>query len=152
MALQRLRAGASTRPTFPNVHRLEFYARHFATVESNNAFYRLPEGERFAAWARATPDDFVMAVKMSRYLTHIKRLRDPEEPVARFLDRVQHLGDKLGPVLLQLPPTLRADLELLDATLSRFPAHVTWPSSFVTTRGGLKRLVHCSNSTAVLCV
>jgi len=103
---------------------LEHYARRFATVESNNAFYRLPEGDRFAAWAQSTPDDFVMAVKMSRYLTHIKRLREPEEPVSRFLDRVQHLGGKLGPVLLQLPPTLRADLGLLDAVLTRFPAEV----------------------------
>jgi uncharacterized protein YecE (DUF72 family) len=111
-------------PDIPQRSWLEHYAGHFATVESNNAFYRLPEGERFAAWAASTPDDFVMAVKMSRYLTHIKRLRDPEEPVARFLDRVRHLGDKLGPVLLQLPPTLRADLDLLDATLSRFPSNV----------------------------
>jgi uncharacterized protein YecE (DUF72 family) len=111
-------------PDIPQRAWLEFYARHFVTVESNNAFYRLPEGDRFATWAASTPDDFVMAVKMSRYLTHIKRLRDPQEPVARFLDRVRHLGDKLGPVLLQLPPTLRADLDLLRSTLSRFPARV----------------------------
>ena len=111
-------------PDIPQRAWLEFYASRFATVESNNAFYRLPEGDRFATWAASTPDDFVMAVKMSRYLTHIKRLREPEEPVARFLDRVRHLGAKLGPVLLQLPPTLRADLDLLDATLSRFPANV----------------------------
>jgi uncharacterized protein YecE (DUF72 family) len=103
---------------------LEYYASRFATVESNNAFYRLPEGERFASWARSTPGDFVMAVKMSRYLTHIKRLRDPQEPVARFLDRVRHLGAKLGPVLLQLPPTLRADIALLDETLRQFPPSV----------------------------
>jgi uncharacterized protein YecE (DUF72 family) len=103
---------------------LEFYAERFATVESNNAFYRLPSGERFAAWAGSTPDDFVMAVKMSRYLTHMKRLRDPAEPVGRFLGRVEQLGDKLGPVLLQLPPTLRADQELLDEALKRFPSHV----------------------------
>jgi uncharacterized protein YecE (DUF72 family) len=103
---------------------LDFYARSFATVESNNAFYRLPAGEQFATWAEATPDDFVMAVKMSRYLTHIKRLRDPEEPIARFLDRTRHLGAKLGPVLLQLPPTLRADHELLAAALERFPQDV----------------------------
>ncbi|MGH2698171.1 MAG: DUF72 domain-containing protein [Actinomycetota bacterium] len=103
---------------------LEFYARSFATVESNNAFYRLPERHRFAQWAQSTPPDFVMAVKMSRYLTHIKRLREPEEPVARFLDRVRHLEDKLGPVLLQLPPTLRSDHDLLDAALGRFPPEV----------------------------
>jgi uncharacterized protein YecE (DUF72 family) len=100
---------------------LDFYARNFATVESNNAFYRLPAGEQFAAWAASTPDDFVMAVKMSRYLTHIKRLRDPQEPVARFLDRTRHLGTKLGPILLQLPPTLRSDHELLATALELFP-------------------------------
>jgi uncharacterized protein YecE (DUF72 family) len=96
---------------------LEHYAEGFATVESNNAFYRLPERSTFEAWARRTPDDFVWAVKMSRYLTHIKRLKDPAEPVARFLDRAEGLGPKLGPVLLQLPPTLKADLDALEAVL-----------------------------------
>jgi uncharacterized protein YecE (DUF72 family) len=103
---------------------LEHYASRFATVEVNNAFYRLPERDTFASWRDRTPDDFVLAVKMSRYLTHIKRLRDPAEPVARFLDRAAGLGDKLGPVLLQLPPTLRADLPALAATLARFPEAV----------------------------
>ncbi|MFB9236436.1 DUF72 domain-containing protein [Plantactinospora siamensis] len=103
---------------------LEHYAAAFGTVEVNNAFYRLPERETFARWRARTPDDFCVAVKMSRYLTHIKRLRDPAEPVARFLDRATALGDRLGPVLLQLPPTLRADVAALDATLSRFPPGV----------------------------
>jgi uncharacterized protein YecE (DUF72 family) len=99
---------------------LEFYARRFATVESNNAFYRLPEPKTFAAWAERTPDDFVFAVKVSRYLTHIRRLRDPAEPVARFVDHARHLGDKLGPVLLQLPPNLRRSTDDLATTLARF--------------------------------
>jgi uncharacterized protein YecE (DUF72 family) len=103
---------------------LEWYAAAFATVEVNNAFYRLPERHTFENWRERTPGDFVMAVKMSRYLTHIKRLRDPREPVARFLDHAAGLGDKLGPVLLQLPPTLRADAQLLDAVLAEFPPHV----------------------------
>ncbi|BFU44164.1 DUF72 domain-containing protein [Krasilnikovia sp. MM14-A1004] len=103
---------------------LEHYARHFATVEINNAFYRLPELTTFRQWCQRTPDDFVVAVKMSRYLTHIRRLREPAEPVARFLSRAEGLGDKLGPVLLQLPPNLRADAAALDETLSLFPAHV----------------------------
>jgi uncharacterized protein YecE (DUF72 family) len=103
---------------------LEHYASAFATVEVNNAFYRLPERTTFEAWRARTPDDFQLAVKCSRYLTHIKRLRDPEEPVARFLDRAAGLGDRLGPVLLQLPPTLRADADVLSATLRRFPASV----------------------------
>ncbi|MEU5567284.1 DUF72 domain-containing protein [Micromonospora musae] len=103
---------------------LEHFAERFATVEVNNAFYRLPERDTFAAWRARTPDDFCVAVKMSRYLTHIKRLRDPAEPVSRFLDRASALGDRLGPVLLQLPPTLAADVPLLDATLRLFPPQV----------------------------
>jgi uncharacterized protein YecE (DUF72 family) len=103
---------------------LEHYAARFQTVEVNNAFYRLPEASTFAAWARRTPDDFVVAVKASRYLSHIKRLADPAEPVARFMERASHLGSKLGPVLVQLPPTLAADLGRLDACLAQFPAHV----------------------------
>jgi uncharacterized protein YecE (DUF72 family) len=102
---------------------LEHYVESFATVEVNNAFYRLPERTTFAGWRERTPPDFVVAVKMSRYLTHIRRLRDTE-PVARFLDRAVGLGPKLGPVLIQLPPTLRADPEALDAVLARFPSRV----------------------------
>ncbi|MCZ7414991.1 MULTISPECIES: DUF72 domain-containing protein [unclassified Streptomyces] len=103
---------------------LEEYARQFRTVESNNAFYRLPAPETFADWRDRTPEGFVMAVKASRYLTHLRRLRDPEEPVRRLLSHAEALGDKLGPVLLQLPPTLRADPALLDACLAAFPPDV----------------------------
>jgi uncharacterized protein YecE (DUF72 family) len=103
---------------------LEHYAKRFATVESNAAFYRLPDPATFADWAARTPPDFVMAVKASRYLTHIRRLRDPEEPVKRLLDHAGHLGAKLGPVLLQLPPDLRADSDRLARTLAAFPDDV----------------------------
>ena len=101
---------------------LEHYADRFQVVEVNNAFYRLPEASTFEAWARRTPDDFVVAVKVSRYLTHVKRLKDPAEPVDRFCSRAVHLGSKLGPVLLQLPPNLAVDLRALEDTLDRFPA------------------------------
>lgn len=101
---------------------LEEYARQFATVESNAAFYRLPEEKTFADWRDRTPDGFVMAVKASRYLTHIKRLRDPQEPVGRLMSHAVRLGPRLGPVLLQLPPTLHADAALLDTCLGCFPA------------------------------
>ncbi|MEU0561613.1 DUF72 domain-containing protein [Dactylosporangium sp. NPDC006015] len=103
---------------------LEHYATTFGTVEVNNAFYRLPERSTFEAWRERTPDDFVVAVKASRYLTHVRRLRDPEEPVRRLMDRAGGLGGKLGPVLLQLPPTMRLDVAALDATLAAFPAGV----------------------------
>jgi uncharacterized protein YecE (DUF72 family) len=103
---------------------LEFYAEQFRVVELNNSFYQLPKRETFDAWAKRTPDDFVLAAKMSRYLTHVRRLKEPSEPVGRFLSHAQGLGSKLGPVLLQLPPTLRADAGLLEEVLGAFPAGV----------------------------
>ncbi|MEV4617583.1 DUF72 domain-containing protein [Asanoa sp. NPDC049573] len=103
---------------------LEHYADRFATVEVNNAFYRLPERSTFVQWRSRTPGDFTVAVKMSRYLTHIKRLKDPEEPVQRFLDHAAGLGDRLGPVLIQLPPNLKGSPAALDAVLARFPRGV----------------------------
>ena len=99
---------------------LECYADQYATVENNGAFYRLPSPQTFADWRARTPDGFVMAVKASRYLTHIRRLRDPAEPVQRLLGALAGLGDRLGPVLLQLPPNLTADLDSLDACLAEF--------------------------------
>jgi uncharacterized protein YecE (DUF72 family) len=105
----------------PQARWLEYYVQRFQTVELNNSFYRLPPRETFVKWYHRTPPDFVVAAKMSRYLTHIKKLKDPAEPVARFLDHASPLGRKLGPILIQLPPTLRVDLEGLDDTLSRFP-------------------------------
>jgi uncharacterized protein YecE (DUF72 family) len=103
---------------------LEHYAAAFGTVEVNNAFYRLPVKSTFRDWRERTPDDFAVAVKASRYLTHVRRLRDPREPVGRLMERAEALGPKLGPVLLQLPPTLPADPEALAATLAAFPRDV----------------------------
>lgn len=110
--------------TLPLRSWLEAYADRYAIVESNNAFYRLPERRTFEAWAERTPDDFLMTVKVSRYLTHIRRLREPREPVERFMSRIDGLGDKLGPVLLQLPPQFHENAERLDRTLAQFPARV----------------------------
>ena len=101
---------------------LEHYAQFFATVESNNAFYRLPEHATFVAWRERTPPDFRWAVKASRFLTHIKRLREPEEPVARLMSRAEGLEHRLDTILLQLPPTLQADADLLRECLAQFPA------------------------------
>jgi uncharacterized protein YecE (DUF72 family) len=103
---------------------LAFYAGHYATVENNSAFYRLPARETFTGWRDRTPEGFVMAVKASRYLTHIRRLRDPAEPVQRLLDAAGGLGDRLGPVLVQLPPGLTADPLLLDGCLACFPTDI----------------------------
>ncbi|ROO84685.1 uncharacterized protein YecE (DUF72 family) [Actinocorallia herbida] len=103
---------------------LAYYGARFPTVENNNAFYRLPERDTFAGWKASVPDGFVMAVKASRYLTHMKRLRDPAEPVRRLLRAAEGLGTALGPVLLQLPPTLRGDPDRLAACLRAFPRGV----------------------------
>ena len=103
---------------------LEHYIARFATVELNNSFYRLPKPETFGAWTARLPDDFLMAVKASRFLTHVKRLRDPEQPVQRFLDSIRPLGRKLGPVLLQLPPRMPADPDRLDDALACFSGHI----------------------------
>ncbi|MFI7057385.1 DUF72 domain-containing protein [Streptosporangium canum] len=103
---------------------LERYGESFETVENNNTFYRLPARRTFEDWRDRTPDTFVMAVKASRFLTHVKRLKDPEEPVERLMAAAGGLGTKLGPILLQLPPTLTADPGRLGACLRCFPADV----------------------------
>jgi uncharacterized protein YecE (DUF72 family) len=100
------------------------YAEEFDTVELNNSFYRLPPRETFVKWGQRTPRDFVVAVKASRYLTHMKRLLEPAEPVGRLLDHARGLGPKLGPVLVQLPPRFRADPARLAAALDEFPAGI----------------------------
>jgi uncharacterized protein YecE (DUF72 family) len=99
---------------------LEHLSREFATVELNNSFYRLPDRSTFEGWATQVPEGFVFAVKVSRYLTHIRRLRDPAEAVTRLLQRAEGLGSACGPFLLQLPPDLRADPDALDQTLNAF--------------------------------
>jgi len=84
--------------------RLEFYADRFDTVELNNSFYRLPDAEVFSRWAERVPQRFAFAVKASRYLTHLRRLREPDEPLRRLWSRADRLGNHLGPMLYQLPP------------------------------------------------
>ena len=119
----------------PAARWLEHYAGRFATVEINNTFYRLPAPATFSAWKARVPADFEIAVKASRYLTHYKRLREPEEPVDRLMTHARELGEHLGPVLLQLPPDLSIELDRLDRTLRAFggrvriavePRHRSW--------------------------
>ena len=88
----------------PGTRWFEYYAQRFDTVEINNTFYRLPETATFARWAQRAPMRFLFAVKASRFLTHMKKLKDPEEPLSRLFERMQPLGRHLGPVLYQLPP------------------------------------------------
>ncbi len=93
---------------------LDFYARHFATVEVNNSFYRLPSKEVFEAWHKQTPPHFLFAVKGSRFITHMKKLKDPETSTAKFLQNVSGLKEKLGVILFQLPPFWKLNLERLS--------------------------------------
>lgn len=109
-------------PGCPQREWLGHYASRFGTVEVDSTFYRLPSRDSVVRWAAAVPDDFRFAVKMSRYLTHIRRLADPGEPVGRFLDRMEPLGPRWGPTLVQLPPDLRRDDGRLRALLERWPA------------------------------
>lgn len=101
---------------------LEYYATRFDTVELNNSFYRLPEAASFAAWRKRVPSGFLFAVKASRYLTHMKKLKDPEEPLERLFDRLRPLGRQLGPVLYQLPPRWPVNVARLDSFLRALPS------------------------------
>jgi uncharacterized protein YecE (DUF72 family) len=98
-----------------------FYARHFATVEINSTFYRLPKTHAWEQWRLQAPQAFRYAVKGSRFITHMKRLHDCEEPVRTFLERARLLGEHLGPVLWQLPPQMKCDLERLESFASVLP-------------------------------
>jgi uncharacterized protein YecE (DUF72 family) len=98
-----------------------FYLRHFDTVELNNSFYRLPSESALDDWRNSTPSDFRFAMKASRFLTHNKKLKDPESALRKFLPRIMRLGAKLGPVLFQLPPRWKVNLERLQGLLEALP-------------------------------
>jgi uncharacterized protein YecE (DUF72 family) len=96
---------------------LAYYAGHFRTTEINSSFYRLPAKETLKRWHDGTPEDFLFSAKASRYITHLKKLEDPKQSVSAFLRRIRILGDKLGPILFQLPPRWQFNKERLAAFL-----------------------------------
>ena len=100
--------------TLPSRRYLSFYAEEFSTTEINSSFYHLPLPTTFANWTKQVPEDFVFAVKASRFLTHIKKLLEPEEPWQRFIDNAVNLGQHLGPILLQFPPSFKINASRLD--------------------------------------
>jgi uncharacterized protein YecE (DUF72 family) len=100
---------------------LDFYVQHFDTVELNNTFYRLAPETAIEEWRTRTPPGFLFAAKGSRFLTHMKKLKDPESGIAKFFERVEGLGRKLGPVLFQLPPHWGVDTERLGTFLDALP-------------------------------
>jgi uncharacterized protein YecE (DUF72 family) len=113
---------------------LRAYAERFPTVEINNSFYRLPSEQTFASWREQAPRGFLFALKASRFLTHIKRLREPDEPLERFFAHARPLGPTLGPVLYQLPPRWFPDEERLRQFLAALPPRLA--------PGSRHRLVH----------
>jgi uncharacterized protein YecE (DUF72 family) len=106
----------------PAAEMLRYYAGHFATVEINNTFYRMPAEPMLARWAEEVPADFAFTLKAPRRITHELRLKECETQVAEFLRRAQALGRKFGPVLFQLPPFLKKDLPRLRDFLALLPA------------------------------
>lgn len=114
---------------------LEFYTDHFPSVELNYSFYRLPSERSFSNWRDNSPDGFRYAVKVSRFITHMKRLKDVAEPLETFINRARNLSEKLGPLLFQLPANMRRNDELLEHFLAALPRefrhviefrHETW--------------------------
>jgi len=110
-------------PDVPKARWLEHFASQFPAVEVNNTFYNLPKEKTFEDWAARTPDGFTFVCKASRFITHIRRLADVAEPITRFVERASLLGEKLGPMLYQLPPSLKRDDELLAKFLDALPEH-----------------------------
>jgi len=99
----------------------QHYAKDFDTVEINNTFYQLPKQQTFELWHSQAPKNFLYTVKANRYITHIKRLKDPKEPLERFFERALLLKQNLGPILYQLPPNFHKDLDRLKAFLRALP-------------------------------
>ncbi|MPY88235.1 MAG: DUF72 domain-containing protein [Luteitalea sp.] len=108
---------------------LSHYASRFDTVEINSSFYRLPSISSLRSWRDATPDTFLFALKASRYLTHLKKLTDPKQPLQRLFGRVRTFGPKLGPVLYQLPPGWSVNIDRLAAFLEALPQELPASSS-----------------------
>lgn len=114
----------------PGAKMLRFYSQHLNTVEINSSFYHLPLKKTFENWRASSPDDFIISVKASRFITHNKKLADSGEAVERFFERASGLGEKIGPVLFQLPPGLKMDKERLRMFLELLPANQRYSFEF----------------------
>src|ERR1043166_9156639 len=109
-------------PKLPSGKWLEFYAQQLGTVEINYTFYRMPNAKTIAGWDAATPEGFTFVLKAPQRITHFARLRDVDDPLRYFLEMARRLGPKLGPILFQLPPNFKKDLDRLNDLLTQFPA------------------------------
>ncbi len=115
---------------FPASKMLAYYYGKFDTVEINNSFYMLPKIETLSAWREATPRNFEFAIKASRFLTHNKKLKEPENALNNFLPRAEALGKKLGPILFQLPPKWGINVERLSEFLEALPKYHRYTFEF----------------------
>lgn len=108
----------------------DHYSKYFDTVEINNTFYNLPKPETVANWRKESPEDFLYVLKYSRYGTHMKKLKDPEEHLENFMEVAGQLDKKLGPILLQLPPGWKAAPQRLKEFLKAAPKDHRWAVEF----------------------
>lgn len=113
--------GAFYPDSLPKNSYLEYYCDHFHTLEINNSFYQMPQERTMVQWRNGVPDSFIFSLKASRYITHIKKLKDGRQILSPFIKKVETLGDKLGPVLFQLPPQWRFNPERLRTFLKALP-------------------------------
>jgi uncharacterized protein YecE (DUF72 family) len=149
-------------PAFPGTGtHLERYARRLPAVEINSSFYRPHKPATYARWAASVPPDFRFAVKIPKAITHERRLADTEEQLRRFLGEIEALGERLGPLLVQLPPSLRYDPTLSDGFFSDLcaqfvgnvvcePRHPTWFTDEVETRLSEFRIARVAADPAVV--
>jgi len=108
----------------------EHYSQRFDTVEINNTFYGLPDKQVFESWRKAAPEGFCFALKFSRYGSHLKHLKDPKDTIGNFTERARRLRDKLGPILVQLPPRWSPDSGRLRHFLQAAPRKYRWTFEF----------------------
>ena len=151
------RQGRFYPPGCSKTHRLEYYAGKFSSVELNATFYRAMPEQTFAHWYARTPPGFCWSLKASRYITHIKRIKDVKEPLERFLRSVAPLKEKLGPILFQLPPGLRFDGEVLSAFCRALPTdlrialearHASWCTEKALATLERNHIAWCISDTA----
>jgi uncharacterized protein YecE (DUF72 family) len=109
---------------------LEYYLKFFKTVEINNSFYRVPQPMTFSNWTKAVPDDFTFAVKANRFFTHLKKLKVEKADIERFVEKMDLLEGKGGPILFQLPPRWKINPERLASFLAKLPSHHRYTIEF----------------------
>lgn len=137
----------------PDKHLFTHYTKKFQTAEINNTFYQMPGKETFIQWRDSAPDDFMFSVKASRYITHMKKLKDPHEPVSNFIDGVAMLREKLGPILFQLPPKWHFNLERLNDFLDALPEDYRYTFEFRDpTWFGEQTTVMLAQKAAAFCI